>query len=153
MLRTLYHYCPGDNVPKILTHGQLRPSAAGARPGERPALWFTSRPTYEPTAIKLWVQGGFVRSLTLQEMAEAYGLARFVVPEEVAPLTWVDWARTSGVRAVEVKRMARASKRLGSDVKLYRAAYEPVPVELCLAIEESTDGRTWSTMSTVALAA
>ncbi len=142
----LFHYCPGVYVPDILTHGQLLPSAAGAQVEERPTLWFTSRPTYEPTAVKMVVDGRFLRLLTLQEMAEGYGLARFVVPEEVAPLTWNDWVNEIGVPRHEAEVMAQYAETLGSDDSLYRATFEAVPVSDCIAVEMSTDNQSWITL-------
>ena len=131
----VFHYCPASYVPDILASGALRPSSEGARARERAALWFTSSPTYDPTALKMWGQGGTLRRLTLAEQEARVGLARFAVDEAVAPLTWGEWTRTSGVRGAEVKRMARLAARLGSDVSLYRATYEAVPAADWAAVE------------------
>lgn len=140
----VYHYCPLDHIEPILASGELQPSGAGARASERPALWFTSRPTYEPTAIKMiQTNGGGIRQLTLAEQATAFGLARIVVPASLAPLTWRQWVRESGVRAVDAKRLARCAKAQGSDVALYRATFEPVPLSSCFDIEVSDDGTAW----------
>ncbi len=154
MPHPLYHYCPTTHLPRVLDDGFLRPSAEGAAGSrETPALWFTSQPTYEPTAIKLWEVGGVIRQMTLDEQARRCGLARIVVPPDLAPLTWAEWARTSGVRPEEVKRMARIAKRLGSDVRLYRATFDAVPVDRCLRVESSQDGRTWSLLAALSMAA
>lgn len=153
MQRRLYHYFPTVHLPDILDDGSLRPSAAGGGRGERPALWFTSRPTYEPTAVKLVEEGHSVRQMTLQEQARRFGLARITVPGHIAPLTWTDWVAESGVRPVEVKRMRRKARRLGSDIALYRATFDAVPVAACAAVETSADGRSWSAVDIGTVAA
>lgn len=140
----VYHYCPASYLSVILADGLLLPSAEGAGGSEQRALWFTSRPSYEPTAVKLIAQGGLVRRLTLAEQAHRFGLARFSVPDELAPLTWLEWIRRAGVRPAEAKRMARYARRIGSDVSLYRATFDAVPVAACLTVETSTEGRHWS---------
>lgn len=141
----VYHYTTAEHARSILADGELRPSAAGAVGRERPALWFTSRPTYEPTAVKMFEDAatGRVRQLTLDGQAARFGLARFVAPASVAPLDWGAWARQSGVRTSDVKRMARRARDLGSDVALYRATFDAVPVGQGVAVETSADGRTW----------
>ena len=143
-MNSLYHYCSGQHTFKIGETGAILPSAAGAKGRERPAVWLTSRPTYEPTAVKQWEDHSGIRQLTLAEQATLIGLARIVVPASLAPLTWAEWVRESGVRKSEAKWMAKRAHRLGSDVGLYRATFEPIPLEACLGIDVSRDGVEWT---------
>lgn len=143
-MHVIYHYFPASYLPDILATGELRPSAAGGGAGERPAIWFTLRPTYEPTAVKLLKDHSGVRLLTLAEQAERSGLARVVAPDSVAPIAWGDWARSANVRPMEVKRMVSHAKQLRSDVSLYRASFDPVSLTECFRVEISTDGVTWA---------
>lgn len=148
----IYHYCPLTYARSILADGELRPSTDGIGARERPALWFTPRPTYEPTAVKMYKSPstGLVRQLTLDEQADRFGLARFAVPASVAPHDWGAWVRLSRVRTADAKRMARQARDLGSDISLYRATFDAVPVDRCVDIETSVDGRIWAPLRVAA---
>ena len=146
-LSHVYHYCPASYVSRIVDAGVLRPSSAGGSTRERPTLWFTFRPTYEPTALKVYGRTReLTKQLSLHEQYKLLGLARFVAPADLAPLTWREWVRTSGVRGVEATRMVRAARRLGSDPSLYRATYDAVALGACVGVEV-WDGEGWGQTS------
>ena len=108
----VFHYTVLKYLPQVLTDQELRPTTAGVAATERPAVWFTTRPTWEPTANKMWRTGdGRLVSLSTEETAiRGGGLIRIEVNPEVAPFTWADHVRLSGI----TKTMARALERVGS---------------------------------------
>lgn len=78
-----WHYTTGDKYELIKKSGLLLPSDIGVSEPERPILWFSTHPKFEPTAMKplLNLAGGFIRMLSLEELREmAGGLVRFRCP-------------------------------------------------------------------------
>ncbi len=47
-----WHYTTGDKYELIKKSGLLLPADIGISPPERPILWFSTHPRYEPTALK-----------------------------------------------------------------------------------------------------
>jgi hypothetical protein len=85
-----WHYTTGLHLPLIRESGVLRPSGVFIGPDERPVLWFSTAPYWEPTAAKMtpWTSieerlkapdGGFpFRPLSMRETCEmGEGLYRF----------------------------------------------------------------------------
>lgn len=78
-----WHYTTGDKYELIKKSSLLLPSDIGVSEPERPILWFSTHPKFEPTAMKpiRSLDGGFIRMLTLEELREmAGGLVRFHCP-------------------------------------------------------------------------
>ena len=77
-----WHYTTGDKYKLIKKSGLLLPADIGVCAPERPILWFSTHPRFEPTAMKpLCNERGFIRMLTLDELREmAGGLVRFGCP-------------------------------------------------------------------------
>lgn len=57
----LWHYTAGHKLPLIREAYALRPNGAKVAPNERPVVWFSADPLYEPTAIKLVQMPGQAR--------------------------------------------------------------------------------------------
>lgn len=145
-MKPLWHYTTYNLLLKIVEDGLIRCATEGIGRAELPAVWFTQRQSYEPTAVKVWVNpDGKVRLLTLREMFELEGpVARIQVSPETAPYNWVQHRNMSGVDTETAKRLARVAKREGSDPSLWRVSYEPVSNDKWLAIEvQKTYGARW----------
>lgn len=135
---TVYHYAPGIHLPRITLVHALRPGTRSrplvtdpaASPWGRDALWFSTLPTWEPTATKLALnpRTGAARNATEEEMGGKY---RFAAPASVAPLTWEDFIRTSGVHPAYAASLVATAILQGSDPATYRFTYGPVSLDLC----------------------
>ena len=135
---TVYHYAPGIHLPRIALTHHLRPGTSSrplvvdpkASPWGRDALWFSTLPTWEPTATKLAInpRTGDFRPATEEEMQ---GMYRFAAPATVAPGTWDDFVRTSGIEPIMAASLIVAAHRQGSDPSTYRFTYAPVSLDLC----------------------
>ena len=77
-----WHYTTGDKYELIKNSGVLLPADIGVKLPERPILWFSTHPKFEPTAMKPLVNAqGPIRMLTLEELRDmAGGLVRFGCP-------------------------------------------------------------------------
>lgn len=99
-------------------------------------MWFTKRETYDPIALKLTRGlGGEYRFMTFKEQQAELGLGRVVVPPDVARLTWTDWAKEVGLPNRMFKALTRVARHQHSDVRLYRATFDPVPSDRWLRVE------------------
>lgn len=78
-----WHYTTAQKYKLIKESGLLLPATIGVLPPERPILWFSTHPKYEPTALKPLGdgRGNIIRLLTMEELyAMAGGLVRFGCP-------------------------------------------------------------------------
>lgn len=75
-----WHYTTAQKYHLIKQSWLSLPAHIGVAPPELPILWFSTHPTYEPTARKSLgdAYGNIIRLLTVQEMYRlAGGLVRF----------------------------------------------------------------------------
>lgn len=154
-----WHYTVGVCVMQIVTDNlTVRPGNVRGGfflKGERPAIYFTSRETWEPTATKGLMlpesttedtpeyYARYGRKATVAECAEiGQGLFRIGVAPEAAPVTWEQFVESGGLprkMARELKRSARAD---GSRVEDWRLRYDPLPFTEWARVE-LWNGREW----------
>lgn len=140
-----FHYTVGLKLQPILDAGELRPSNAGA-PNERPLLWFSLHPRWEPTATKLVVTPQGVRRLTLsQQRDQLGGCLRFELSPSVVPLLlpWADACRAAGTSRDERRALERVGKRRGGDPKQWYAHVASVSLADCKSVERMDDAEQW----------
>jgi hypothetical protein len=125
-----WHYTIGQWWEKIDSSGILRPATAFVPEGERPAVWFTVRDTYEPTAVKMVKNpDGTVRSLSVEE-TERLGRGLFRIGVDAKGLlTWDQWKRRSGVARRMADALERVARKQGSDVADWLASFRPISRE------------------------
>lgn len=79
-----YHYTIGDYFRPIIESGFLDPARSvtqGQGLRERPILWFSTHPIWEPTACKAYSSNGHIRTLSMAETIEkGHGGIRFGCP-------------------------------------------------------------------------
>lgn len=140
----VYHYTKGPWLFAIIADGLIKPATAFIPKGERPAVWFTARDRWEPTA-SIGFAGGFAPLPVQVEMMGA--LVRFSVVPSVARLRWPDYLRQSGIDLRMADHLAAKARELGSDLNEWRLSFHPVSVRHVLAIETSVDGEVWERVS------
>jgi hypothetical protein len=138
-----YHYTVKLRLDSILADGLIKCATEGVFGGERPAVWFTTNPTWEETANKA-VDNGFGReSLTRDQTHEVFeGLVRIAVADETAPHDWNAYRRLSGVSPKMANALRTLAYRAGSKLGEWFISFEPVPRDLWLAVE-IWDGEKW----------
>ena len=140
-----YHYTTGLSLPLILADEVIRPTELHLVRGERGVAWFTTRETFEPTAIPVFA--AFVKEkkfLPLPKVAVvAHGLYRFGVRDDHPQLhPWLKicrLARTPNKFRVALERVAREE---GGNPYTYWGSLTPISVYEC-TLEESSDGISW----------
>ena len=140
----VYHYSHAIHLDAILESGVLRPATIGVPRHEKPAVWFTINPVWEPTS-GVWEcdsTGGHLRGCSMQESHEMVGLIRFVVDERSAPFNWRDHKKLGGINRRTARALYNAAIEQGSCPTQYRLSYDPVPSSEWLAVEE-WDGTRW----------
>jgi hypothetical protein len=156
----VWHYTIGDRLQQIVESGEIRQATAGvnmkldeaalweiiltgvAKPisqvvgGEMPAVWFTTRETFEPTAMKGMMMGGFRRTMSLDEMEQhGNGLARIGVRAELVPADWQHHVRHSGITSKMARALAGSASAVGSDPRQWRVHYAPVSSSVWSAVQ------------------
>jgi hypothetical protein len=112
----VWHYTVGTHAEKILAEGMIRPALdAGLRQRQR-VTWFSSSPSYEPTARKLWGNGvGPPRQLSIDECDTLCGgLYRFALPL-AATKRWRACCAVAGISATERLELEAMGRQQGGD--------------------------------------
>jgi len=132
-----YHYTYGDNFAKIIESGVIRRAVALIDVGEKPVVWFTLNPIWDPTVNKAaYGPEGEIVFLTKEETAQyGNGLFRFGVPLAVAPLTWSEIRQQSGMSPDIAKALEETANEKGSDPREWRGTFDDVPLSKCVAID------------------
>lgn len=137
----LYHYTIGPKLALIEQAGALIPKGFLAEPRERPVLWLSENPQWEPTANKVMSRDGgqtFVRP-TLLELQKTVGIFRFRVDTRRAAqlqelgVRLVPWTRIATVAHISQRHMADMVKRgmaWGSTPMHWWGCMDPLPLTL-----------------------
>ena len=126
----IWHYTTGHRFVEIVRSGEIIPATANVPAHERPVVWFSTDPHWEPTANKALKDNndGSIRDLSREETAtHDGGLVRIEVGPETAPYRWADYKRMSGIFAAEAAGLVKAARRAGSDPCHWRVSFESVP--------------------------
>ena len=111
----VWHYTTEEKLNPIYADGCLKPSAIGIGPKERPVLWFSSNPIWEPTANKaLGIAGvGLARPMTNGEMAAHFRLIRFGL-DHTLTLPWNLIRKAANIAHTEQRRLIKRAKKVNA---------------------------------------
>ena len=150
----VWHYTVGCHLPNILKAGVLKVEEWRWERHRQPrlAVWFTRADTWEQTACKGYCLGagnGDVWDIFLdEELTHLFcrGLVRIGVQPAVAPYTWHDYKRLSGMPNRELKGLYDSTLRMGSRVGSWRLSFDPVPQSKWDKLEYwNASSRAWET--------
>lgn len=110
-----WHYTTGEKFQLIKNERLLRPAYLGVLPPERPVLWFSTNPVFEPTAMKARLIDGKRQALTLRELYDlAHGIVRFGCPLHKLK-HGPDLRKSAKIQGTVWSALANAGKRVGAD--------------------------------------
>ncbi|MEX5748766.1 hypothetical protein [Massilia sp. X63] len=144
----LWHYTAGHKLPLIREAGTLRPNGAKIAPKERPVLWFSAEPVYEPTAIKLVQMPGNTRPRrpSMAELHEMIGVFRFAIDrDDPRLLPWPAVHRLARISPAGVANMLRAGVEIGAKPTNWFGAFEEI--QLADLRFEAWTGEKWISAS------
>ena len=127
----LWHYTVGHKLPLIRESNALRPNGARIAPNERPVLWFSSDPVYEPTAIKLvqMPDQGRLHRPSVRELHELIGVFRFAIDRADPRLdNWPTVQRKARISPAGVASMIRAGVEVGAKPMNWFGAFQEIPL-------------------------
>jgi hypothetical protein len=149
MTERFWHYSTGYSLMRMIADGYLlKPGSHGGLmlPGERPAVFFTRRQTWEPTATPAVVDArGRKRTLsvaTWRDIDLVEGLCRIGVDAAHLPFSWADFVVTGGLNRAATRALEKSAKRQGSYVSDWRLTYDVLPMRTWTALE-LWNGREW----------
>jgi len=128
----LWHYTTRQKLEQILATGVIQPSTALIEPTEKPVVWFSSRPTWEPTATKCPLTGKLGQYVTASAQG---GLARIAVASSTAPYRFAQLPLVAGTSPRMCIGLVLAGLDAGADPDQWFFSPEPVPRDLWQAIE------------------
>lgn len=135
--RTRWHYTTGENFISIVSDGVIRTATDGVPPGERPIVWFSTHPVWEPTACKgAMDENGRRFWLTMDQTREfGGGLVRFAVEAETAPHDWRALKELSGMPGWMAQHLYREGIRQGARPGDWWGTFEPVQRSKWIAVQ------------------
>jgi hypothetical protein len=148
-----WHYTTGLKLPLIRESGCLRPTDAYIEPGERPVLWWSTNPYWEPTSAKVTGQS-FKEVITsgnprlacrrwMQETAElGEGLYRFGLPVREL-IRWPEIGKRAGIRAWMRNSLMKTGRLQGADPAQWYGTFDAVPID-GLLFQQLVDFRYWA---------
>jgi hypothetical protein len=126
-----WHYTTGEKFKLIVESGFLLPTTAHISPGEKPVLWFSTHPYFEPTARKAFRERGTLRILDVPELYQrAGGLIRFGLPTSDL-LSWEAIKGTAGMGRQVRRTLESSARRQGANPSDWWGCFEPVSVRDC----------------------
>lgn len=139
---TLYHYTVGSKLEQIEKARRLEPRGYGmaASRREKPVLWWSANPLWEPTANKVVSRDGknFYRP-ALRELQEMVGVYRYALdcrkPDglNATGIKLIPWSRIpliAKIDPVDIASMLRSAQTLGSTPTHWWGTLDPVPLSL-----------------------
>jgi hypothetical protein len=128
----LYHYTTGLKLRSIINSGCIKPTNAKIEPNEKPVAWFSTNPTWEPTATKVPVPGKQGQIITAKAQS---GLVRITVPATCAPYVFPQLPSIAGTSIKACIGLLHAGLELGADPRAWRFTPTPVPASLFREVE------------------
>lgn len=128
----LWHYTTRHKLGEILAAGVIQPSKAFIEPAEKPVVWFSSRPTWEPTATKCPLTGKLGQYVTASAQG---GLARIAVAPQTAPYVFPQLPLVAGTSPATCIGLLLAGLEVGADPDQWFFSLRGVPRDLWLAVE------------------
>ena len=142
-----WHYTLATTLLQIIGDEGIRRTSMGVTRRERKAVWFSRRPTWEPTATKALLSSrtGGRREATIDEMLQAGGsLIRIEVPEDIARHTWAEHRQIGQIDPRMADGFEAAAQQRGADPLDWRVSYHDVSIDFIMTIEASKDGTSWN---------
>jgi hypothetical protein len=140
----LWHYTTGLKLRGILQAGEIKPSTAHLDPGEKPVVWFSSRPTWEPTATKCPLPGKLGQYITARAQD---GLVRICVPACAAPHSFRHLHAIAGTSPQTCVGLVLSGLEMGADPGDWFFS----PTSVSAALFRSIEGYDFTTDSWLAL--
>jgi hypothetical protein len=128
----VFHYTTGLKLRSIINTGCIRPSTAHVPANEKPVVWFSTSPDWEPTATKVPIPGRAGQVLTAKAQG---GLVRITVPGTCAPYVFPQLPLIAGTSPSACIGLLLAGLQLGADPGAWRFTPTPVPTALFREVE------------------
>lgn len=130
-----WHYTTGDCARGILSDGVIRPATAFVPAGEIPIVWFSTHPTWEPTARKAVTSGNNIIVLSAEDtMRRCNGGWRFGLPTDQL-IYFRKLTALCRMTRQEAKRLEAEGKRQGANPADWWGTTEPVSAARCIVQE------------------
>ena len=133
-----YHYTTGKNFVKICETNILFPYKTVTPPGEKPILWFSLQPYFEPTAAKAMYcesEKHNLKRLTMQEtMDKCNGLIRCVYPAELL-IRWPLVGKQAGMKIKTIKQLEKEGRKQRANPSKWLGSFEPIQFSQLVEIQ------------------
>lgn len=128
-MKTAWHYTRGEHLLSILVTGQLNPATKHISPHEKPAVWFSLSPEFEPTALPGIVSSaGRRRTASVSEaFVHGRGLYRFGIDASLL-LSGEELRRAARIPTAVWQRLCLAGRNAGADPRNWLGHIGPVLV-------------------------
>jgi hypothetical protein len=150
-----YHYTKGCHLAKIVNEGIIRTSKNLIEKKEKPAVWLTTSPVWEPAcnighvvnADEL-VSGQTYSSDEVEivtsnddYMKKEIGMCRIVLSERISVISWGKFKHVSGISEPMYYALDEHSRSIGSPVNQWYCKFSGIPSKYWEGIEMYVDNQ------------
>jgi hypothetical protein len=141
----LFHYTIAHSYDLIRAEGMIKTTAVGTDLAERPAVWFSFAPMWEPTATKgFWnPETDEYHRATWDEMVGVLSPVRIEVVPDAAPYAWRDYVRLGGASMATIRALQESARGWGANPFQWRVSFDDVGREMWLRVEHWS-GAEWA---------
>lgn len=137
-----WHYTTGEKLLLIQRSGKLKTTAIGTSYPERPVLWFSTHPEFEPTAQKLLHGLGPVRRATVIELRKyAKGLFRFGISRSKL-VPWRELVINARMSRTVARKLEERGRECGAYPGQWFGSFNDIACDQ-LILEKMDDQMNW----------
>ncbi len=141
-----WHYTTARHFQSIMEDGLIRPAILYVPVNERPVVWFSLAPHWEPTASPMIMKNGIPHMATMREIrSEAGHLLRFGVPKS-GLIPWKKLRKAANIDPELFRALAKSGRAQGANPANWYGSIEDVPVRDCRIEAEAKPGN-WRDIS------
>jgi hypothetical protein len=131
----IYHYTSALHLNEISKTGIINVATALVPKNERPVVWLSSSPEFEPSALKTLHLKGGLESKKIK-MLESCGMARIRVKITPNIKTLYEFRHTSGIDRNIYRSLVRTAKEWGANPERdWYVSYEPIELYDWISVE------------------
>jgi len=145
----LFHYTTALSLEPIMKSGKILPATKYVPAGEKPAVWLSLEPEWEPTANKkiMLPDGSSVTPRGIEELSGYLTPIRFEVLPEYFSSNWNDFKRQSGIDPKTAQALELVAYDQRADPSKWRISFKPISSDFWVSIEGWVDGK-WVSIAT-----
>ena len=140
----IYHYTDLKSGISILQDGYLEVPDKEQLSGLTPALWFSKKPVYDPSALKDFKENGIVKSNSFINQIKTHGCMRFVYDDTKNLTSWREFLKISSLPKDQYEKIEKIYIKIGCNPLEWFCSFKNMSLKLFNSIEVYNDKWDWA---------